>query len=72
MSQDYGLLVMYASKETGHLLGGEIVMPRAEHIAHLMNWAIEMQMTVEQLLAMPFYHPVFEEAVESCLKGLLP
>lgn len=70
MDQDFGLICLFADKQTGQLLGGELVMPQAEHIAHLLAWCVQQQMTVEQILTMPFYHPVLEEAVESTLKML--
>jgi dihydrolipoamide dehydrogenase len=70
MDQDHGLLCLFADKKTGILLGGELVMPQAEHLAHLLAWCVQQRMTVEQILQMPFYHPVLEEAVESVLKRL--
>ncbi|MFN8640376.1 MAG: hypothetical protein U0802_01445 [Candidatus Binatia bacterium] len=45
----------------GTLLGAEMFGPRVEHTAHLLAWAVQSRMTVEQALAMPFYHPVVEE-----------
>lgn len=70
MDEDYGVLSLYADKETKRLIGGELLMPRAEHIAHLLNWAVEQKLTVLEVLRMPFYHPVIEEAVESTLRML--
>lgn len=70
MDQDQGLICLFADKKSGCLLGGEIVMHQAEHIAHLLAWCVQQQMTVAQILQMPFYHPVLEEAVESALKLL--
>lgn len=70
MDQDKGGICLFADKITQRLLGGELVMPQAEHLCHLLAWAVEQQLTVPQLLEMPFYHPVLEEAVESALKIL--
>ena len=67
---DKGVISLYADKQSKRLLGGELVMAEAEHLAHLLNWAVEEGLTVERLLQMPFYHPVLEEAVDSALKGL--
>ena len=50
------------------LAAAEIVHPRAEHLAHLLAWAIQARQTVEQLLAMPFFHPVIEEGVRTALR----
>ena len=44
--------------------------PDAEHIAHLLAWAHQQQMTVSQMLDMPFYHPVIEEGLRTALRDL--
>jgi dihydrolipoamide dehydrogenase len=36
----------------------------------LLALAIEQSMTVQQMLAMPFYHPVVEEGLRSALRDL--
>lgn len=70
MGKDKGIIVLYADKSSGCLLGGELVMHEAEHLAHLLAWAVAQNMTVKAILDMPFYHPVLEEAVEGALRGL--
>lgn len=70
MDEDHGVISLYADKETKQLIGGELLMPRAEHMTHLLNWAVEQKLTVLDILRMPFYHPVIEEAVESTLRML--
>lgn len=70
MGQDHGVISLYADKTSKRLLGGELVMPHAEHFTHLLTWAVEQELTVLELVRMPFYHPVLEEAIESAL-GLL-
>lgn len=70
MAEDHGVICLFGDKKTRKLIGGEIVMPHAEHITHLLAWAIEQQMTVLDLIKMPFYHPVIEEAVQSALYQL--
>jgi dihydrolipoamide dehydrogenase len=67
MAEDHGVICLYADKETKKLLGGELVMPHAEHFAHLLAWAVAQELTIKQLIKMPFYHPVLEEAVQSGL-----
>ena len=42
--------------------------PAAEHIGHLLAWALQMEMTIEQMLDMPFYHPVIEEGLRTALR----
>ena len=67
---DKGVISLFADKETKQLVGGELVMAEAEHFAHLLGWSVEQGMTVQQLLQMPFYHPVLEEAIQSALQQL--
>ena len=42
--------------------------PSAEHIGHLLAWSLQMGLTVDALLAMPFYHPVVEEGLRTALR----
>lgn len=70
MDEDHGVIMLFADQSSGRLIGGEMVMPQAEHMAHLLSWVTELGLTVDQILALPFYHPVLEEAVESALKAL--
>ncbi len=67
MQANRGVLHIYARMEDGKLLGAEMCMPRAEHIAHELAWAIEQGLTVADLIAMPFYHPVIEEGLQNAL-----
>ena len=70
MGNNRGLIRVYADKSSGHLLGAELMAPRGENLAHLLSWSIQQQMTVEQMLRMPFYHPVIEEALQGALNDL--
>jgi len=65
-----GLLRIHADRGTGRLVGAEICGPAAEHLAHLLALAVERRMTVADVLAMPFYHPVLEEGVRTALRDL--
>ena len=47
-----------------------MIAPAAEHLAHLLAWAHQSEMTVAQMLTMPFYHPVIEEGLRSALRDL--
>ena len=47
-----------------------VLAPGAEHLAHLLAWALQAGMTVAQMLAMPFYHPVIEEGLRTALHDL--
>ncbi|MGZ5258037.1 MAG: dihydrolipoyl dehydrogenase, partial [Burkholderiales bacterium] len=65
-----GLLNVYADLASGRLLGAEMIAPAAEHLAHLLAWALQNKMTIAQMLEMPFYHPVIEEGLRTALKEL--
>lgn len=70
MAEDHGVICLFGDKETRRLIGGEIVMPHAEHFTHLLAWAVEQDRTLLELIKMPFYHPVLEEAIQSALYKL--
>ena len=40
---------------------------KAENLAHLLAWSIQQGLSVQDLLKMPFYHPVIEEALQAAL-----
>ncbi len=65
-----GLMRLYADPADGRLLGAEMCAPAAEHMAHLLALAVEQRLTVPQILAMPFYHPVLEEGLRTALRDL--
>lgn len=69
MQQNQGLMKVYACKKTGQLLGTEIFGPRAEHLVHLLAWSIQQKLTLKEMLAMPFYHPVIEEGLRTALRS---
>ncbi len=71
MLQNRGLGRVYAERSTGRLLGAELAGPRAEHLAHLLAWAHQQGLTVAQMLALPFYHPVIEEGLRTALRDAL-
>lgn len=68
--KEIGLLKVYGDTKSGKLLGAEMFGPDIEHIAHLMAWAIGNEMTVNEALSMPFYHPVIEEGLRTALRDL--
>lgn len=70
MGVNKGILRVYAQKDTGRFLGAEMVGPSAEHISHLLAWAIQSNLTVEEILQRPFYHPVLEEGVRTAFRTL--
>ncbi|MBK1720685.1 dihydrolipoyl dehydrogenase [Thiocystis violacea] len=70
MGKNKGVIRLYADKASGKLLGGEMITPKGENLAHLLCWCIEQGLTVGELLRMPFYHPVIEEALQAALYDL--
>lgn len=70
MGRNQGLCRIYGSREKGRILGAEMIGPDAEHLAHLLAWSIQRGDTVQEVLAMPFYHPVLEEGLRTALVGL--
>lgn len=67
-AQDQGSLEVYIDAKTQKLLGAEIFMATAEHLAHLLAWMIDMGATLEDLINKPFYHPTLEEGLRTALK----
>ena len=64
------MIRIYADGESGNLLGTEMAAPGGEHLAHLLAWSIQQNLTVFDLLAMPFYHPTIEETLYTALLNL--
>lgn len=71
MGKNRGVLRLYADKATGRLLGAAMVAPHVEHLGHLLNWCIEQNLSILQILRMPFYHPVLEEALQPVLRSMV-
>ena len=65
-----GTVRVYAAAQSGRLLGSELCAPAGEHLAHLLALAIDRELTVQDLLRLPFYHPVLEEGLRSALRRL--
>jgi dihydrolipoamide dehydrogenase len=68
MLKNKGLMHVYAEIETRRFVGAQIVGPAAEHLGHLLAWSAEQGLTVDRMLAMPFYHPVIEEGLRTALR----
>lgn len=63
-----GILNVYVDPSSARLLGSEMVCPEAEHLAHLLALALQEELTVFDLLRMPFYHPAIEEGLRTALR----
>lgn len=71
MGKNRGLLRIYASKSDGLLLGACMCCAKGENLGHLLAWSIQMGLSVFDMLKMPFYHPVIEEALQAALYDCL-
>ncbi len=67
MGKNRGMLRVYADKKSGKLLGSEMFCTKAENLGHLLVWSLQQGLTIGQMLQMPFYHPVIEEAMQAAL-----
>ena len=71
MNQHHGIIRIYANKTDCTLVGAELFSPRAENLAHLLAWAVQQKMTIQQALEMPVYHPVLEEGVRTAFRDVM-
>lgn len=67
IQRNQGRLNVYAHARDQRFLGAEGIAPSAEHLAHLLAWALQQGLTIQQMLAMPYYHPVIEEGLRAAL-----
>lgn len=70
MDEAKGKLIVYADLESEKLLGADFYGPRAEHLAHLLSWVIQQELTLTEILRLPFYHPVVEEGLRTALQDV--
>jgi dihydrolipoamide dehydrogenase len=68
MQRNRGQLDVYAEVGTGMLLGAEMLGPDAEHLGHLLAWARQLNLSIAEMLKLPFYHPVVEEGLRTALR----
>lgn len=65
------LVRIYAERRSGRLIGAAAISVGGEHLAHLLALAVSRGLTAPEMLAAPFYHPTFEELVQSALKDIV-
>lgn len=68
MAVNCGLLKIYASPENEVILGASMVGADAEYITHILATAITNALTVDDLLASPYYHPTILEGLRTALR----
>ena len=71
IGKNRGVLRVYVNKADGLVMGAAMACVKGEHLAHLLAWSIQQGMTVFDMLKMPFYHPVIEEALQGALYSVL-
>jgi dihydrolipoamide dehydrogenase len=69
VGENRGTLRVYVERGGGRLVGAEIFAPAAEHLAHLLVWAIERGLTAREALELPFYHPTVEEGLRTAIRS---
>ncbi len=67
--RNHGLLRLGADAQ-GRLIGADLAVPGADHLAHLLVAAIMNGSTARDLLAMPLYHPTLEEGLKPALRDI--
>ena len=70
MAENRGLVRIYGDVREGRIRGAEMFGPAVEHTAHLLAWAVQAGLSVEDALEMPFYHPTVEEGIRTGLRDL--
>lgn len=68
LGKNKGAIEIYVHSKTRKLLGAEFFVESAEHLAHMMAWMIGQNLTVDEVLQQPFYHPTLEEGLRTALK----
>jgi dihydrolipoamide dehydrogenase len=71
LAKNRGVLRIYVQRSSGKLLGAAMACVKGENLAHLLAWSVQQGLTVFDLLKMPFYHPVIEEALQAALYSVL-
>lgn len=71
IGKNRGVLRIYVQRSNGLLLGAAMACVKGENLAHLLAWSVQQGLTVFDLLKMPFYHPVIEEALQAALYSVL-
>lgn len=69
-ARNVGLARLYAAAPDGRLIGADLFCPGADHLGHLIAWAVDAGMTASDLLSKPFYHPTVEEGLRGALREI--
>ena len=70
MGVNHGLWRVVAHAESGEVLGAQCLGPRADDLIHTIAAVMHFRGTVDDLLAMPWYHPTLSEVLLSIARDL--
>ena len=68
LGKNHGAAEVFVDRHSRKLLGAELLVHSAEHMAHLLSWMISEQISVDEILKKPFYHPTLEEGLRTALR----
>jgi dihydrolipoamide dehydrogenase len=68
MGANQGAVHVYVEAASGRLIGADLIAPEAEHLAHLLAWSIQSQLTAQEMLRLPYYHPTLEEGLRTAIR----
>ncbi|MGE8559380.1 MAG: dihydrolipoyl dehydrogenase [Acinetobacter sp.] len=68
LGKNKGAVEVYIDKTTRKFVGSELFVESAEHMAHLLSWIIAEDLTIDEILDKPFYHPTLEEGLRTAFK----
>jgi dihydrolipoamide dehydrogenase len=69
-NRNQGRVRIWGEVECGRITGAELLGPGVEHLAHLLAWAVQLDLTVDTALRLPYYHPVLEEGIRTAFADL--
>ena len=68
LGKNQGAVEVYIDRQSRRFLGAELFTYHAEHLATLLAWMIAQEVTVDDILTQPFYHPTLEEGLRTAFK----
>lgn len=68
LGKNQGALEVYIDRATRRFLGAELFIDHAEHLATLLAWMLAQEVTLDDILNQPFYHPTLEEGLRTAFK----
>lgn len=70
MDVPHGVWKLVARKDTGEILGSQILGPRADDLVHAISTVMYYHGTAADMLKMPWYHPTLAEVALSLARAL--